>query len=82
MRALLVALMVGAIAGWLAGTITRGSGYGLIGDLIVGITGAVIGSWLWGVLSLPPIGPDMLGRIITATAGAVVLLLVLRRARR
>jgi uncharacterized membrane protein YeaQ/YmgE (transglycosylase-associated protein family) len=78
MRELIVALVVGAIAGWLAGNIMRGSGYGLIGDIIVGIIGAYIGSWLWGVLHLGPVGPEMVSRIITATVGAVVLLFILR----
>jgi uncharacterized membrane protein YeaQ/YmgE (transglycosylase-associated protein family) len=82
MRELIIALVVGAIAGWLAGNIMRGGGYGLIGDIIVGIIGAFIGAWLWGVLGLPPIGPAIVARIITATVGAVILLFILRLVRR
>lgn len=82
MRELIIALVVGAIAGWLAGNILRGTGYGLIGDIIVGVVGAYIGAWLWGVLHLPPVGPEIVSRIITATVGAVVLLAILRLVRR
>jgi uncharacterized membrane protein YeaQ/YmgE (transglycosylase-associated protein family) len=71
MEGLLVAIVIGAIAGWLAGQIMKGSGYGLIGDIIIGIVGGFIGSWLWGVLRLPPIGGFWISAIITATVGAV-----------
>ena len=82
MEGLLVAIVIGAIAGWLAGQIMKGSGYGLIGDIIVGIIGGFIGSWLWGVLHLPLIGGFWISAIITATVGAVVLLFVLRLIKR
>ena len=81
-NSLLVILIVGLIAGWLAGQIMRGSGYGLIGDLIIGIIGAFIGSWLWGQLHLPTIGNFWINAIVIATAGAIVLLLILRLIRR
>ena len=51
-ESLLVILFVGLVAGWLAGQIVRGTGFGIVGDLIVGILGAFIGSWLWPQLSL------------------------------
>ncbi len=82
MEGILVALIIGAIAGWLAGQIMRGSGFGLIGDIIVGIIGGFIGDWLWGALHLPLIGNFWVSAIVTATAGAVVLLFVLRLIRR
>jgi uncharacterized membrane protein YeaQ/YmgE (transglycosylase-associated protein family) len=82
MEGLLVALVVGAIAGWLAGQIMKGSGYGLIGDIIIGIIGSFIGSWLWGVLKLPMIANFWISAIVTATVGAVVLLFVVRLVRR
>ena len=52
-QSLIVFLIIGLIAGWLAGQIMKGGGYGIIGDLIVGVIGAFIGGWLWGVLHLP-----------------------------
>jgi uncharacterized membrane protein YeaQ/YmgE (transglycosylase-associated protein family) len=82
MEGFLVAIVIGAIAGWLAGQIMKGSGYGLIGDIIIGIIGGFIGSWLWGVLHLPPIGGFWISSIITATVGAVVLIFLVRLVRR
>ena len=82
MESLLVALVVGAIAGWLAGQIMRGSGYGLIGDIIIGVIGAWIGGWLWGVLHLPVIGNFWISAIVTATVGAIVLIFLVRLIRR
>lgn len=82
MESLIVAIVIGAIAGWLAGQITKGSGYGLIGDIIVGVVGAFVGTWLWGVLHLPTVGGFWISHIIIATVGAIILLLVLRLIRR
>jgi uncharacterized membrane protein YeaQ/YmgE (transglycosylase-associated protein family) len=82
MEGFLVAIVIGAIAGWLAGQIMQGSGYGLIGDIIIGIVGGFIGSWLWGVLRLPPIGGFWISAIITATVGAIVLIFLVRLVRR
>jgi uncharacterized membrane protein YeaQ/YmgE (transglycosylase-associated protein family) len=81
-NSLIVILIVGIVAGWLAGQIMRGSGFGLIGDLVVGIIGAFIGTWLWDVLHLPTIGNFWINAIVIATAGALVLLLILRLIRR
>ncbi len=67
-------ILIGAIAGWLAGQITKGGGFGLIGNIIVGILGAVIGGWLAGVLGIG--GSGLLGAILIATGGAIVLLFV------
>ena len=75
-ESLLVILLVGLIAGWLAGQIVRGTGYGLVADLCLGIVGALIGSWLFPQLGLHFAG--ILGAIISATLGAILLLLVLR----
>jgi uncharacterized membrane protein YeaQ/YmgE (transglycosylase-associated protein family) len=81
LEAILIILVVGAVAGWLAGLIVRGAGFGLIGDIIVGIVGAFIAGWL-----LPRLGvhimSGMIGAIIDATIGAVILLLVIRLIRR
>jgi uncharacterized membrane protein YeaQ/YmgE (transglycosylase-associated protein family) len=68
-------LIVGVIAGWLAGLLVKGGGFGLIGDLVVGILGALIGGLLLGGSLL---GGGLLGSIVVATLGAVILLVVLR----
>jgi len=80
-ESLLVFLVVGLVAGWLAGKLV-GSGFGLIGDLIVGIIGAFIGGWLWRQFHLPTIGNFWINAIVTATVGAVILLFILRLIRR
>ncbi|MEO0327545.1 MAG: GlsB/YeaQ/YmgE family stress response membrane protein [Pseudomonadota bacterium] len=77
--AIIIMLAIGAVAGWLAGQIISGGGFGLIGNIIVGIIGAVIAGFLLpGVL---PIG-GIVGSIISATIGAVILLFVLRLIKR
>lgn len=82
MEGVIIALVVGAIAGWLAAKILKGTGFGLIGDIIVGIVGGYIGNWLWDVLHLPPIGaPGIISAIIISTVGAIVLLVLLRLIR-
>ena len=74
-------LIIGAIAGWLAGVLVKGGGFGLIVDIIVGIVGAFIGGWLAGVLHIS-LGSGWIGSIITAVIGAVVLLFIIRLIRR
>jgi uncharacterized membrane protein YeaQ/YmgE (transglycosylase-associated protein family) len=74
-------LVIGAIAGWLAGLIVGGGGFGLLGDIVVGIVGAFAGGWLAGVLGVH-IGGGFIASIITATAGAVVLLVLWKLIRR
>jgi uncharacterized membrane protein YeaQ/YmgE (transglycosylase-associated protein family) len=76
----LVFIIIGAVAGWLAGTIVKGGGFGLLGDIIVGILGAVIGGWLAGELGIGAGG--IIGSIFIATLGAVVLLLIIRLIKR
>lgn len=71
-ESLFVILIVGALAGWLAGLMIKGSGFGLIGNIVVGILGAVLGSFLFGFLGIASGG--FLGAIIIATIGAVILL--------
>lgn len=78
---LLIWLAVGAIAGWLAGTIVKGGGFGLLGDIVVGILGAFAGGWLLPRLGVH-LGVGLVPVIASATIGAVVLLLVLRLIRR
>jgi len=81
LEAILIILVVGAVAGWLAGLIVRGAGFGLIGDIIIGIIGAFIAGWLFPRLGIH-IMSGMIGAIINATIGAVILLLVIRLIRR
>ena len=80
-QGLLVILLVGVIAGWLAGHLVRGTGYGLIADACIGIVGALIGSWLLPRLGIH-LGAGIVADIISATVGAVLLLVVLRLAYR
>ena len=74
-------LVIGAVAGWIAGLLVKGGGFGLIGDIVIGIVGAFIGGWLAGVLGIS-VGGGLIASIITATAGAVILIVVLRMIRR
>jgi uncharacterized membrane protein YeaQ/YmgE (transglycosylase-associated protein family) len=76
-QGLLVILVIGLIAGWLAGHLVRGTGFGLVADICIGIVGALIGSWLLPQLGIH-LAAGMLSAIITATIGAVLLLVVLR----
>lgn len=69
-------LIIGAIAGWLAGQISRGSGFGLLGDIVVGVVGAFLGGFIFNLIGISAYGT--IGSIIVATIGAVVLLWVLR----
>jgi uncharacterized membrane protein YeaQ/YmgE (transglycosylase-associated protein family) len=78
---IIIWLIIGAIAGWLAGALVKGGGYGLIGDILVGIAGAFIGGWLAARLGIM-IGSGLLSAIITATLGAVILLFIVRLIKR
>jgi uncharacterized membrane protein YeaQ/YmgE (transglycosylase-associated protein family) len=73
---IVIFLVIGAIAGWLAGNVMKGGGFGLVGDIVVGIIGAFIGGWLFGVLGIAAGG--LIGAVITAFVGACVLLFVIR----
>ena len=82
MESLIVTLVIGAVAGWLAARVLKKTGFGLIGDIIVGVIGGYIGTWLWDVLHLPPIGSFWwINAIVTSTVGAIVLLVLLRLIR-
>jgi uncharacterized membrane protein YeaQ/YmgE (transglycosylase-associated protein family) len=81
-NSLIVVVVVGLVAGWLAAKIVQGSGLGIIGDIIVGVIGAFIGRWLFNYFHVR-IGVNFwIDAILTATIGAVVLLLVIRLIRR
>ncbi len=82
-QSLIVFLVVGLVAGWLAGKLVSGGGFGLIGDLVVGVIGAVIGGWLLPRLGIGSIvNQPIVDAIIFATIGAVILLFILRLIRR
>ncbi|MGI3211148.1 GlsB/YeaQ/YmgE family stress response membrane protein [Roseovarius tibetensis] len=81
LESLFVALIVGAVAGWLAGLIVKGNGYGLLGNIVVGIVGAFVASLILPRLGLS-IGSGMFGAIIQATIGAVILLFLIRLVKR
>ena len=74
-QGLLVILLVGLVAGWLAGKIVAGGGFGVIGDIAIGIVGALIGSWLMPHLGIR-MGSGIVSAIIVATIGSVLLLVV------
>src|SRR5579872_5583191 len=76
-QSLLVIILVGIVAGYLAGRVMRGGGFGLIGDLIVGLIGAFIGDWLLPQLGMH-LGGGIVALIVNAFIGAIVLLLILR----
>jgi uncharacterized membrane protein YeaQ/YmgE (transglycosylase-associated protein family) len=78
---IIVWLIIGAIAGWIAGALVRGGGFGLIGDIVIGNIGALIGGWLAGALGIT-IGSGFIASIVTAVIGAVILLVIVRAIRR
>jgi uncharacterized membrane protein YeaQ/YmgE (transglycosylase-associated protein family) len=77
---IILALVIGILAGWLAGMIMKGGGYGILGDLILGIVGAYLGSWILDVLGLSTYG--LIGYIIMSVLGAVVLIAFIRVIKR
>jgi uncharacterized membrane protein YeaQ/YmgE (transglycosylase-associated protein family) len=70
-------ILIGLAAGWLAGQLMRGGGFGIIGDIIVGVIGALLGGFLFSTLGVFP-GGGLFGSLVVATIGAVVLLFLLR----
>jgi len=79
LTALIIALAVGAIAGWLAGLLVQGTGFGLMGDIVVGILGALLAAFLFPALGIVlTLGGGVLGAIILAFIGAVILLVIVK----
>jgi uncharacterized membrane protein YeaQ/YmgE (transglycosylase-associated protein family) len=74
-------ILVGLIAGWLAGKAMKGGGFGVLMDIVIGIVGAVIGGWLFGTLGVFP-GGGLIGSILVAFIGAVILLWLARLIKR
>ncbi len=81
-QALIIWVIVGGVAGWLAGMVVKGAGYGLIGDIIVGIVGALIAGWLLPQIGIVIGGGGIIAAIINAFIGAVILLIILRLIKR
>ena len=77
----IAALIIGAIAGWLAGKIVHGAGFGLIGNIVIGIIGALVAGWLLPQLGVG-LGAGWVRDIVNATIGAVVVLVILSLVRR
>lgn len=73
-------ILIGIAAGWLAGVIMKGGGYGLLGDLLLGVIGAILGGWVFGLLRIPVGG--LVGSLISATVGAVIFIAILRLIKR
>jgi uncharacterized membrane protein YeaQ/YmgE (transglycosylase-associated protein family) len=78
---IIAALVIGAIAGWLAGLIVRGAGFGLIGNMVIGIIGALVASWVLPQLHIQ-LASGTLGAILDATIGAVIVLVILSLVKR
>ena len=76
MNPLLYTILIGAVAGWLAGFFVKGIGFGIIGNIIIGIIGSFVGNWLLGVLGVS-FGQTAFGQILTGAVGAVALLFVI-----
>jgi len=75
LTSIILFIVIGAAAGWLAGLIMKGRGFGLLINLIVGVIGGFLGGWLFGVLGIS-IGGGIIGSLICATVGAVALLFI------
>ena len=73
-------LIIGALAGWIAGNLMRGGGFGLLGNIVVGIVGALVGGWVFGLLGIAAGGT--LGSLVTAVVGACVLLFIVSLVKR
>ena len=76
LESLIIFLLIGLCAGWLAGKLMKGGGFGIVGDMIVGVIGALLGGWVFGLLGIAAYG--ILGQIIMATIGAMLLLFLIR----
>ena len=77
---ILIWIVSGIIAGWLAGVIVKGRGFGIIGDFIIGLIGGVLGGWLFSFLGIA--ATNWLGQILVAALGGVVLVLIIRTIRK
>jgi len=74
-------IVIGLVAGWLAGQLMKGGGYGVVGDIVVGVLGALLGGWLFSALGISS-GGGLIGALVVATIGAVLFIWVLRLIKR
>jgi uncharacterized membrane protein YeaQ/YmgE (transglycosylase-associated protein family) len=74
-------ILIGLVAGWLAGQLVKGGGFGVVGDIVVGIIGALLGGFLFSMLGVST-GGGLIGSLVVATIGAVVLIFILRLIKR
>lgn len=81
LQGLIIFVVIGIVAGWIASQVVRGGGYGLVGDLIVGVLGALIAGWLFPRLGFN-LGGGILAAIISAAIGAIILLIIVRLVKR
>jgi uncharacterized membrane protein YeaQ/YmgE (transglycosylase-associated protein family) len=80
MEGLLYEVIVGLIAGWLAGQVMKGGGYGIVVDIILGILGGIVGGWVFRILHLQATG--LIGSIIVSFVGAVILVWVIHQVKK
>ena len=80
MEGLIYTVLVGLVAGWLAGQVMKGGGYGIVVDIILGILGGVVGAWVFGLLGLHAGG--LIGRIVVSFVGAVILVWIVHQVKR
>jgi len=78
---IIIALIIGALAGWIAGQVVKGGGFGLIGDIIVGIVGSIIAGYLFPHLGIS-LGGGFIGAVIASAIGAIILLAIIKLIRR
>lgn len=78
---MLYSIIVGLIAGWLAGQVMKGGGYGILMDIVLGLLGGLLGGWLFGALGIGT-GSGLIGSIVVAFIGAVVLVAISRMLKR
>jgi uncharacterized membrane protein YeaQ/YmgE (transglycosylase-associated protein family) len=80
MEGLISWIVVGLIAGWLAGKVMKGGGYGVVADIVLGILGGIVGGWVFGILGLHAGG--LVGSIVVAFVGAVILVWIVRKVKK
>lgn len=80
LSALIIFLVTGGIAGWLAGVLVKGGGFGILGDIVIGIIGALVGGLVFSAVGLA--ATSWIGSLVSATAGAVIFLFIVRLIKR
>lgn len=80
-ESILILLVIGAVAGWLAGVVVKGGGFGLVGDIVVGIVGALVAGFLFPALGIH-LGSGIIGTIIAAAIGAIIFLVIIKLIKR